>query len=230
MSEQITREKFPSNGGWRYRQPQFGNWTNPMALVGFDASVKAIIAARQRNRALSIKHQLSTDYEAVADELIQYNRKIRNLPDPAPPSFFQSSRNSLQNGGVAAAGTNWLRRFSQIGTGIATISDLKRSGRDPVLPEVAEKRASICVDCPKNLPGDLFSIFTKPIANLVRHQIEDKTRLNLKTSKDDKLNVCDACGCPIQLKVFFPLDVIKAHIKQAELEQLDPRCWILKGE
>lgn len=228
MSEQITRDKFPSQGGWKFRQPQFGNWENQMALVGFDASVKSIIGARAKNKALSIKHNLSTDYETVANELIQYNRMIRNLPDPSPPSFFARSRNSLLNGGAAAAGAKWLRKVAQLGTGISTISDLKRSGRDPVLQEVAEKRAEICVGCPKNLSGDLFSIFTKPIANLVRHQIEDKRRLKLATSLDDKLNVCDACGCPMQLKVWFPLDIIKAHIKKPELDDLDQRCWITK--
>lgn len=201
-----------------------------MALVGFDASVTEIRNARLRNKALSIKHNLSTDPETIAHELIQYNRMIRNIPDPSPPSFFQRSRNSLASVGVAAAGAKWLRRVAQIGTGIATISDLKRSGRDPVLPEVAERRAAICVPCPKNLPGDLFAIFTKPIASLIRTQIEDKRRLKLSTSQDDKLNICDACGCPMQLKVWFPLDIIKAHIKQPELNDLDPRCWITKEQ
>lgn len=228
MSEEIRRDKFPSNGGWKFRQPQFGNWENKMALVGFDASVKEIQRSREKNRALSAKHNLSTDYESIADELIQYNRMIRNIPDPTPPSFFWRSRNSPPSEGPAAAGSSWFRRLSQLGTGIVTISDLKRSGRDPVLTEVAEKRAGVCVGCPKNLPGDLFSIFTKPIAGLVRSQIEDKRRLKLRTTLDDKLGVCDACGCPMELKVHFPLDIIKKHMKQPEIDQLDPRCWILK--
>lgn len=229
MSEEIRRDKFPSSGGWLYRQPQFGDWKNPMALVGFDASVKAIQQARQRNRALSAKHNLSTDYEAIAAELIEYNRLIRGISPPAT-SFFQPSRNRRPGGAPVAAGSSWFRRLSQLGTGIATISDLKRSGRDPVLNDVAERRAAVCVGCPKNLPGDLLSIFTKPIANLVRAQIEDKTKLKLQTTLDDKLGVCDACGCPMKLKIWFGIDVILAHIKKPEYDSLDPRCWILKEQ
>lgn len=50
-----------------------------MAMVGFDASVKNIIAERQKNRAVSARHGLSTKYEVVAAELMLYNEKIRNL-------------------------------------------------------------------------------------------------------------------------------------------------------
>lgn len=79
-TEQIRRDKFPSNGGWKFRQPQFGNWENKMALVGFDASVRNIIDSRQKNKAAAMRNRLSTDYETVARELIQFNALIRNLP------------------------------------------------------------------------------------------------------------------------------------------------------
>lgn len=86
--EQITRDKFPSNGGWKFRQPQLGNWENNMAMVGFDASVKNIISSRKKNRAATIKHRLSTDYDSVSKELIRYNELIRNaIPKSAPKSL-----------------------------------------------------------------------------------------------------------------------------------------------
>lgn len=78
--ELITADKFPSNGGWKFRQTQFGGWENKFAMVGFDASVKNIIAERKKNGALSVRYGLSTDYRTVANELIAYNQKIRNLP------------------------------------------------------------------------------------------------------------------------------------------------------
>lgn len=232
MIQEFNTHQFP-NGGWAFRQPQTG-WSNPMAMVGFDASVQAIVNHRLANKAITAKHGLATDPYAVKQELIRYTKKRLGIADP-PPSFFRLSHSQSAEG-VAVAGAKWLAQtVRRTATGIATIGDLKRSGREPVLPEIAERRAKVCAGeagkpetkCPKNLPGDLLSIFTKPIAGLIRSQIEEKTRLKLRTSRDADLGVCDACSCPMELKVHFPLDIIKAHIKQPELEQLDHRCWIL---
>lgn len=220
--EQITRDKFPSNGGWKFRQPQFGNWENKMALVGFDASVKNIINARVANKALSIKHNLSTDYNTVADELIQYNRKLRGIPDTIP-SFFRLSRSRLADV-AAAANAKLIRRPA---TGIATLADWLGNDGKPVSQPLAEQRAAICAGCPQNKPGDLTAFFTRPVADLIRRQIEERNRMKLHTVHDEKLNVCDACGCPLKLKVHVPLDFIKAHIKAPEWAALDARCWML---
>lgn len=77
--EQITRDKFPSNGGWKFRQPQFGGWENKMAMVGFDASVKNIIEIRKQNQSISVRHGLSTRYDIVANELVTYNQMVRGI-------------------------------------------------------------------------------------------------------------------------------------------------------
>lgn len=223
----FNRHAFPAGGGWKFRQPQT-NWINPYAMVGFDASVKAIIQHRKANKAITVKHNLSTDYDEVAAELEGFNRLRLGIPDPGNPSFFQRSRSRLPSEGAAAAGNNWFRRFSRLGTGVTTIGALIASGKKPVEEPVAEQRAAICVACPKNIQGDFFSIFTKPIAMLIRSQIEDKRVRKLRTSLDDKLGTCDACGCPMELKVHFPLDIIREHIKKPELDQLDPSCWILR--
>lgn len=50
-----------------------------MAMVGFDASVKNIIEARKKNKAVSVRCGLSFQYGDVANELIVYNERIRNL-------------------------------------------------------------------------------------------------------------------------------------------------------
>lgn len=230
----FNRHTFPSGGGWKFRQPQT-NWDNPYAMVGFDASVKAIIKHREANKALTTQFNLSTDYDEVADELEAFNRRRVGLPAPPAPSFFQPGR-SGPVGEAAAAGTNWYRRIVRTGTGMATLADWLGTDGKPVDPALAEQRAATCAGdpadpktkCPQNQSGDLISFFVKPVAELLRRQLAERDNLGLKTGRDGQLGVCDACGCPLKLKVHVPLSFIKKHIKEPEWKQLDPRCWILR--
>lgn len=229
--EQITKDKFPSNGGWKFRQPQFGNWQNPMALVGFDASVKEIIKVRERNKALSLKHNLGTDYLTVANELIEYNRVIRGLPltdfIPKPNPLWQSSRSA----GVAVAADarpTWFKQLGRLGKGVLTLANWLGDDGVPVEATLSEQRAITCADCPKNAKGDLFSFFTKPASELIRRQLEERNALNLSTTQDEQLGICSACGCPLRLKVHVPLSFIRAHMSTEDTTKLDPRCWITK--
>lgn len=193
-----------------------------MAMVGFDASVQAIIKHRKANLAITQKHGLAIDPHAVALELEKYTKLRLGITDPEP-SFFQSSRSSFV-GAVAAAGTKFVSTVRKLGTGIATLADWL--GGQPVSLELSEHRASICVGCPQNQNKDLTSIFTEPVARLIRSQLKERMALKLTTSQDDKLGVCIACGCPLKLKVHVPMDYIKAHIKKPDFDALDPRCWM----
>lgn len=232
MSDDLNEHAFP-NGGWKFRQPQTG-WSNPMAMVGFKASVDAIIKHRLANPAITAKHSLATDPYAVAEELKTFTRLRLGMPPPAS-SFFQWGRSpSRQDGAVAAAGSGFFRKITRVGTGITTLADWLGSDGTPVANTLAEQRAGICAGtddkskCPLNNKGDLLSIFTKPAADLIRRQIEEKKKMNLRTTKDSELGTCDACGCPLELKVHVPLKFIKTHMKEPEASQLDPRCWIKK--
>jgi len=62
-----------------FRQALTG-WVNPNAMVGFDASVKAIIKHRQANPAIAAKHALSTDPTDVGNELEKYTRLRLGIP------------------------------------------------------------------------------------------------------------------------------------------------------
>lgn len=199
-----------------------------MALVGFDASVQAIIKHRLANKAITIKHGLATDPMAVGNELEMYTRTRLGIPIDTGPTFFQRSRAQFPEGAAAVVGDNWFRRITRTTTGVATLADWLGTDGKPAESVLAESRAAICETCPQNKKGDLVSFFVKPVADLIRKQLEERKQLNLSTSKDDALNVCDACGCPIKLKVHVPLKFIKAHIKAPEFQKLDPRCWILK--
>jgi hypothetical protein len=226
-TETITEDKFPSNGGWKFRQPQF-NWENPMALVGFKASVNAIVQVRQKNKALSVKHNLSTDPNAVGAELKKFNAFRLGIPDQPSPSFFQGRRsNPLSEDGAAAGVSKW-NQFRRAGNGAATLGDWLGKGGIPVATELATARAAVCIGCPQNKSGDLLSFFTKPVSELIRRQLEERLVLKLATSHDAKLGICFACGCPLKLKVHVPVAEIRAHMQETESGQLDPGCWIPK--
>lgn len=226
MPIDFNRHTFPKQG-WTFVQPQT-RWTNPMAMVGFDASVKAIIEHRRANKAITAKHRLSTDYDTVADELEAYTKARLGIPMAGPPSFFQWGRsNQAKKEEVAAATNKWLRKISRLKTGVKTLRNWLGEGGVPVAKELSDQRSSVCSVCPKNIAGDWLSMFVKPVSKILMAQIEDRNNMRLSTPNDDRIGLCDACGCPLKLKVHVPVDVIRRHMEAPEKEKLDPGCWIL---
>lgn len=126
--------------------------------------------------------------------------------------------------------------FARLAAGASTLLDWLGEGGVPVAPELAASRARVCAGdpadpasaCPQNQPGDLLSWFTKPASELIRKQLEKRKDLNLSTPDDERINICDACGCPLKLKVHVPLADILRRIPAESRSALDPRCWILK--
>lgn len=216
--------------GWMYRQPQTG-WTAPTPIAStFSQTVQLIIAHRKANPAITAQHKLATNQQVVENELEAYTRKRLGIPETALP--FPSSHRSFAESAVGAVADSWSDRTRQMTTGAMTLKDWLADG--PVSHEQAEKRAAICVQradgkpCPRHKPGDWSSFFTVPVANLIRKQMEEKSGMNLSTSLDKELGVCDACGCPMGVKVHVKKSTIMGRIKPQELSALDPSCWILK--
>lgn len=193
-----------------------------MAMVGFDASIKAIIQHRKANKAITAKHGLSTDYRAVGDELKKYTRLRLGIPDPNPPSFFQPSRSRLPERVVAAATD--IKRAAQ---GTAVVLDWLTSGGAPVTQALAEKRAAVCVSCPKNVEGSWYTVAP---AQLIRETLEARKDINLATSHDAALKSCDVCKCLMPLKVWVPLHHIVDHTPPLILAEFPAHCWIAKRD
>lgn len=204
-----------------FRQPQTG-WSNPMAMVGFDASVKAIINHRKANKAITVKHQLSTDYNQVAAELEKYTRIRLGIPLPAPPSFFQQSSNRLPSRVVAVAAD--IKRAAR---GTAVVLDWLTSGGAPVAQPLADKRAAICSTCAKNVDGAWYT--TAP-AELIKSTLEARSDLKLQTPHDDRLKSCDVCKCLMRLKVWCPLDHIVKQTKPDIMAEFPAHCWIARRD
>jgi hypothetical protein len=213
------RSKYPP-GGYRYYVPET-NWTPPTWL-SFHDTVVAIIQHRQRNPHQTQQFGWSTDYNQVSDELDAYNSRIcaemkwndfimgEGIPDPPPKARPLPQANSRP----VVAGVKSLAQWTIDG--------------EVVPEEVAVTRANICKDCPVNRQGGLRDFFTETAANLIQRQFEIRESRDLKTPWDNQLGLCDACGCPLQLKVHCPTRIIEQFLSDTVRAKLDKNCWILK--
>lgn len=208
-------------GGYRWYQPET-NWAPPTWLP-FHDTVLAIIDHRNRNPHQRDRFGWSVDYNTVSEELDLYNARICHemkwfdriqgdgIPDPPPKTI---PRPVLQSGRPVVAGVKSLAEWTIDG--------------EVVPAEVAGARAGICADCPVNKPGSMTDFLTEAAAKLIHRQFEIRQSRELSTPFDDKLGLCDACGCPLRLKVFAPLRIIEKYLSAEVRGKLDPRCWILK--
>ena len=210
---------FPSNGGWVFRQPQFGNWTNNMAMVGKEASIKNIISVRKQNPAITAKNNLSTDYDAVELELENFQRARGALPPiQIQPTFFHPSSSRLPSRVVAAAAD--IKRAAQ---GTAVVLDWLTSGGAPVEQKLANQRAATCIGCVKNVEGSWFTVAP---AELIKNTLEARKDLVLVTPSDAALKSCDVCKCLNRLKVWCPIKHIVAKTKPEIMAEFPNHCWI----
>lgn len=210
-------------GGWSYRQPQL-NWSTPTPLGStFAQTVELIRKVRVKNPAVSAKHNLSTDSEAIAQELLLYTRRRLKLPDNPIPKAEAPGVFSRPLGAVAAAGR-------AIAAGAKTLVSWLGDGGKPVSNELAEKRAAICVQCPNNDKGDWLRYFTLPATEILRKQLNFRNEMGAKTSADDQLQVCSVCKCPLKLKVFVPMENIFKQTSPDIQAALPSFCWIKRRD
>lgn len=226
MSAQLSHTQTPPQG-WSYYQPQT-RWTLPNPVsVTFDQAVMLIIKHRQANPAITIQFRLATDFNSVAAELDAYTRTRLGMPPisvpkPTPPPAVPQLSGAVQ-AGVAAV--------KKIAAGAALLMEWEESGMPPASQAISQDRANTCVTCPKNEQGKgLTDYFTGPLSEKLRARYARLFALNLTTTHDDKLNVCSACLCPLRLKVHTPIELILKRLKPEQRAELDPRCWILKGQ
>lgn len=125
----------------------------------------------------------------------------------------------------------WFRNAANaagnIKTALAVYRDLLGPDGKVVAKEESERRAAICIACPKNdTAGGLTKYFLKEAAReimLVAGMLKD---MDVTTSQDKKLGVCEVCECPMVAKVHVVNEVLKKHITQDQLSKFPPNCWI----
>lgn len=227
-STELNRHTFPS-GGWQFLQPQTG-WRAPTPTSStFDQTVQLIRQHRLGNPAAVTKHRLATDVTAIEAELENFTRARLHMKaaPPPPPKTPPSSRAAGVVGVVAEAG-------KRIGVGIGILRDWFGDDCTAVDQTVAERRASVCSECPQNRPGNLLQRLEGIAAEGLRKTIEAKKSMSLRTSKDDQIHSCQACDCHLGLKVWVPMKHIMTKTPDDMLERLKSvgtksglKCWIL---
>jgi len=166
----------------------------------------------------------STDPETVANELDQFNTQV---------CAQMGWKDWIWEGGVGdlpAPKASLLSQLTQsvrhVAAGVETIREWQITGGNLVSQEIAEKRALICTTCPRNGLGDLTTWFTDPAANLIKRQLEERNQQKIYTTQDPLLGVCQACMCPLRLKVHCPIEIINAKMNPDDRKALWEACWI----
>lgn len=221
MIQDLDTHTFPS-GGWCFRQSQTG-WAAPTPVGStYAQTVELIIRHRLKNPAIIQKHKLSTDPAVVGEELLDFNRLRLGIPKPQPPSMSFPQRNSLPERVAVAAGN--IKRAAQ---GTAVVLDWLASGGAPVAPELAEKRAVICVACPQNQTGDWYTVAP---AEIIKAALNARQDLKLSTTHDAELKSCQICRCLMALKVHTPLEFIVQRTKPEIMAEFPSHCWIARRD
>lgn len=224
-ANEFNRHRTPP-GGWAFRQASTG-WTAPTPISStFDQTVQLIIKHRKSNPAITAKHKLATNPEAVASELELYTRKRLGLPEKVQVPF-QEPHSQFASGAVGAAGVDAITGLKRAAQGTAVVIDWLTSGGNPVSQELANKRASVCVTCPMNVDGAWYT--TAP-AELIRKTLEARKDLKLETPHDAALKSCNVCRCLMRLKVWTPLEFILSKTKPEVIAEFPNFCWIAKRD
>ena len=220
-------------GGFKFTQPETGFQTPRFA--SFTTVVNAVVNHRVSNPFLAQKHGWNTDYASVAEEVDRYNANIcatmgwmnyvMASPGDAPIPKSKAPSPTDQKQVDVAAG-----RVTKIWSGVKTLNSWIDSNEPPVIQTLANSRAEVCSKCPINGAGDFTTWFTKPAAAAIAGQIEKLKGKKLSTPLDDKINVCEACLCPMKLKVHTPFKFIRENLSDSVMQELRkaPSCWIVK--
>src|ERR1019366_6798667 len=97
---------------------------------------------------------------------------------------------------------NIFERVKAYKDGMEVIRDWLGEGGITVSQVMAQKRANICIACPKNVGGWMF---VDAVAAAIRRQTEIKNKLQLRVEGEKQIKTCAACGCASKLKIWIPL-------------------------
>lgn len=207
------RHECPPNG-FQYTQPETG-WH----LETWDFNFLCMEV--QKHRRANPKFKLPTDMPTIEAQVDNQNAmRVAKIPGAAEVYLMEGDFSPPKS----QPPTSRVRRLV---AGARVIVEWITSKGQAVDPALSNHRASICSDCPKNEPGDLTSFFTIPVSEAIRSALNLRKDWKLSTNHDERLNVCDACGCPLKLKVHVPIDFINKRLSAESRSELDPRCWIL---
>lgn len=100
-------------------------------------------------------------------------------------------------------------------------------GLRPVSPDHSQKRADVCLKCPKNnVNTSVESIFKGAVASTIQKQIELKNQMKLRVNGEKSLGICDVCHCVLRLKAHVPIKFILENTDEETMKEFPRSCWI----
>jgi hypothetical protein len=140
--------------------------------------------------------------------------RLLQLPRPQPmPNNETPARGAAQKAARLAAGARNARRW--LG-----------AGGKPIAQTLAQRRADRCLVCPKRADPSAFEKLTGAAARAFKLILEIKNQTTLRVEEEEKLGVCSACGCTLEVKIHEPLQHILAETSDEVFTELDEKCWI----
>ena len=132
---------------------------------------------------------------------------------------------------------NLIEEFKNDVAGLALIKDWLGAGGKPVPQTQSDHRAYICANgnaggpCQMNCSPHWWNFIENSknaIAQTILAELEVKNHLHLKSASEDSIWMCRPCGCCLKLKVWTPIEHIKAHTRPEQLSEFPNYCWIKK--
>lgn len=121
---------------------------------------------------------------------------------------------------------NILDEIKASATGVQILNEWIGEGGKPVDDWQAEARASVCETCPFNRYPKWWETAKDFVAHRIKDALTIKHRLGFRTSNENALHMCQVCGCSTGLKVWVPIEHIKAHTHADTLAAFPKVCWI----
>jgi hypothetical protein len=110
-------------------------------------------------------------------------------------------------------------RFEAVLEGTRILGSWMASGRPMVSQEQADARSAVCAGCTHNVdPAGCQTCAWPALTNLVAGILGKHT-----SRHHENLKSCASCGCNLKVKVWVPLEHLKASFKYGELPAW---CWI----
>jgi len=231
MNRLKSRVNFPP-GGFQVIIPAT-NQKEPFS-GSFEAAVEFVMRVRRANPGLSKQNGWKLDRGEVEDYVEAQNVKrllssgyttfVNVYTAPPPP---RPAQKKSQDAPFAAVG--------RVLSGAVLLADWVGHGAQVVSESLANTRANICADCPKNTHNDpgnrgfwetIQDRLTTRAAAQIRRIVQLKNEMKLKTVRESELGVCSACDCPLPLKVWTPAKYILNVIPDEVFNQLAPGCWV----
>jgi len=110
--------------------------------------------------------------------------------------------------------------FDQLLQGTKSVIGWALNGRSKVSETESDNRAATCVRCPMNVTPPGCPTCNSPLRTLLNSFVG-----NRPTRYDKAINACAVCGCSLKVLVQMPIETVKEHLSQQQIDALPDYCW-----